>query len=71
MTFAFRLSMRRTPRCKHHEHVWCTRHRTERSSIWSLDVPPMAPEALLRENGDDGRSPICGSSHMHTSTWGQ
>jgi hypothetical protein len=31
-----------------------------------LMCPPMAPELLLRENGDFGRSPIYGQlSHTH------
>jgi len=28
-----------TPRCEHHFPGRCTRHRAERSSIWSFDVP--------------------------------
>jgi len=34
--------------------------RAERNSIWILLCPPMAPELLLSENGDFGRSPIYG-----------
>jgi hypothetical protein len=38
----------------------------------ALTCPPTAPELLLRENGDFGRSPIYAQlSHTRATTWGQ
>jgi hypothetical protein len=44
-------------------------HRAERCSIWSSDVPPMAPELRETETSVDPRT--MGSSHTRSRTWGQ